>query len=105
MTRFGRAGCFVVVVALCSGRASGQQPSTVVDRAFIQDAVESLSAVVAREYFDAAVANRMADALREHLRGGRYDAPSNLESFARALARDLLEATSDQHLVVLLIQT
>jgi hypothetical protein len=94
----------VAIVLWCAFAALtplvAQQPASRFDRGLIREAVESVAAVVDREYFDAAVGARVAAALRQSLSGGRYADAESLTSLAEMLTRDLQAATHDQHLVV-----
>ena len=86
-----------------AGRVATQQPASRIEPAVIQEAVESVAAVVNREYFDAGVGARVAASLRQWLSEGRYASAETLVSLAGMLTRDLLSATHDKHLVVAVV--
>jgi C-terminal processing protease CtpA/Prc len=80
--------------------AGAPQQADDLEPSFVQRAVESLAAVVEREYFDQVVAVRTAEAVRAALAEGRYSDSATLEALAAALTRDLQRAASDLHLAV-----
>lgn len=88
---------------LMCGQAAGQQRGVTLDRDIVRDAVESLAEIVAREYFDADVATRIASSLRQGLASGRYDASGTLDELANLLTRDLFATSNDRHLGVTVI--
>lgn len=88
---------------LASLRQTAQVSTPAVDPATVQSTVQSLATVVNREYFDPAVAARVAAALIERLAQGRYADIRAAEPLAQALTRDLLEITRDRHLAVAVV--
>jgi retinol-binding protein 3 len=92
------------LMLMCS-QAAGQQPSVALDRDMVRDAVESLAEIVAREYFDADVARRIASSLRQGLASGRYDAARTPDELASLLTRHLFATSHDRHLGVTVIPT
>jgi C-terminal processing protease CtpA/Prc len=64
----------------------------------------SLADVVGREYMDAAVARRIADALRRRLDAGEYTTLTTPDALANRLTRDLLAESQDKHLAVTLVR-
>jgi hypothetical protein len=89
----------VPLIAMLCATASAQQ-GTALDEATIHQTVESLGAVISREYFDAEVATRTEAMLKQRLAQGRYAGNNTFESLAATLTRDLTELTHDKHLVV-----
>jgi len=77
-----------------------QEPSQQIDRKTIHETVEAVAAVIKAEYFDPVTAEKTANALRERLAQARYANTRSLEHLAENLTRDLLQLTSDKHLVV-----
>ena len=75
------------------------------DAAGVSAVVADVADAVAREYFDAAAGRRIAEAIRQHLREGRYAAPLAPRALAGALTRDLYAASADKHLSVTMQQT
>ena len=99
-----RVGVVLALTVLACGQALGRQRNDGLDRTVVRDAVESLATVVDREYFDAEVAARVAQRLREKLAQGSYSGVQTLKSLADMLSRDLFEVTNDKHLVVAIVQ-
>jgi peptidase S41-like protein len=71
-----------------------------IDRDLVRDTVESLAAVVRREYMDAETAGRVDASLRKRLASDRYAGARSREDLAAMLTRDLFELTRDKHLSV-----
>jgi hypothetical protein len=84
-------GACVLTVGLAQ-----QEP---LDTRTASDVVSAVAATVEREYFDEAVANRVAARLRE-LGGAHYAGLRTRDELASALTRDLLDITHDRHLAV-----
>lgn len=91
------------VLELAKGVSPGGGPDRL-DRTLVGGVVESLAAVVDREYFDSRVAADAARLIRGRQSQGRYAAARTLGSLAETLTQDLFEATSDKHLAVRVAQ-
>jgi hypothetical protein len=70
------------------------------DPAFVTSTVESVGAVINREYFDPKVGLEVQAALRHSLTEGRYATATDDRMLAALLNRDLYAATHDKHLAV-----
>ena len=70
------------------------------DPAFVRSTVESLGAVISREYFDPKVGREVEAALEQSLAAGRYAGTTDDQMLATLLNRDLYAATHDKHLAV-----
>ena len=70
------------------------------DPAFVASTVESLGAIVSREYFDPTMGREVEAALRQSLTTGRYASATDDRMLATLLNRDLYAATRDKHLAV-----
>jgi C-terminal processing protease CtpA/Prc len=81
-----------VLIALLFGRA--------LDPAFVTSTVESLGAVISREYFDPKAGRDVEAALRQSLVAGRYASATDDQMLATLLNRDLYAATHDKHLAI-----
>ena len=81
-------------------KAQATASFTPVTTDFVQQAVESLGAIVEREYMDAAVGAQVQQQLRARLAAGRYNEGGKLEDLARLLTADLYSLTKDKHLAV-----
>jgi len=90
------------VAAIAAHEVQGARQTTAppLDRAVIREAVESVAAVVGREYFDAALGTRAEHALRRRLGEGDYAGAKSLHELAEWLTRDLFAATRDKHIDV-----
>lgn len=73
------------------------------DAAAVQATVRDVAAVIAREYMDAAVGERLADSLTRSISQGRYR-PQTPEQLSERLTRDLFEQSKDRHLAVSVIR-
>jgi hypothetical protein len=71
-----------------------------VDAARRRETVDALGAVVAREYFDAAVGARVDRGLHARLASGAYDSADSVDALARRLTADLFALAGDRHLAV-----
>lgn len=71
--------------------------------AYSQEMVKQLAAVIEREYFDQAVAERVGAALREGSTAGKYADIQDSRTLAAKLTGDLYELTHDKHLAVAVI--
>jgi hypothetical protein len=107
--RFSRRCIVGLVISLAlafatlDGHVVAQHAATRIDRQVIRETVESVAAVVNREYFDAGVGARVEASLRQWLSQGRYADADTLESLAGMLTRDLLATTRDKHLAVTVV--
>ena len=92
----------LATLLLCvqSNSLLSQEPSQQIDRKTIHETVEAVAAVIKAEYFDPDTAEKTSDALHERLAQARYANTRSLEHLAENLTRDLLQLTSDKHLVV-----
>lgn len=70
------------------------------DPAFVQATVESLGAMIGKEYFDPAVGRDVDAALRRSLADGRYAGAGDDQALAALITRDLYAAARDKHLVL-----
>jgi hypothetical protein len=70
------------------------------DPAFVASTVESLGAIVSREYFDQTKGREVDVALRQSLAAGRYAGATDDRMLAMLLNGDLYAATHDKHLAV-----
>jgi retinol-binding protein 3 len=94
----------VAAGAVAALGAGPQQTPSAVDAAFTRQTVETVAATIDREYFDPAVAARLAATLTSRLAQGRYDAQHTAEELAGALTRDLLSESGDKHLAVTVVR-
>ncbi len=60
--------------------------------------VASLDTLLRERYVDEALGVKIAKSIRKNLNGGKYDDENDVEAFAQALGRDLLELSNDRHL-------
>ena len=97
-----RAVCAVFAVAL-SVPVFAQAPATLTPQ-FVQESIESIGAVVRREYFDAEVGMQVETALREGLSEGRFPNLVTAQDVAGALTLELYVLTHDKHLAVSVVQ-
>jgi hypothetical protein len=74
------------------------------DAALVRETVESLAAIVDREYQDAEVAARVGASLKRSLAEGRYARVGTAEGLRAALNDELFTLTRDKHLTVALAQ-
>ena len=70
------------------------------DAAVVAATVESLGAIVKREYIDPDSAVKAEARLRQLLADGRFAAATTADALAKMLTRELFEVTHDKHLVV-----
>jgi hypothetical protein len=90
----------ILLVTLASfGPAQNVQPSTPIDSTIIAGTIESLGAVIKREYIDPDAADQVDAMLQKAFSEGRY-ATATAETLATMLTRDLYGATHDKHLAV-----
>lgn len=87
-------------MALTFGHAGEQPEAGELDRELVRASVESVAEVVDREYFDPAVAAKVASYLRKRLAEKGYDGVKTPESLAEKITRDMFETTQDKHLAV-----
>jgi C-terminal processing protease CtpA/Prc len=99
----------VLFSALAGGSArgvfaqTGASPRTL-DNAAVGAAVEEIAAVVAREYLDPELGDRVASTLRQALRDGAYAGITSPDAFATRVTSDLLAASGDKHLAVTVVR-
>jgi hypothetical protein len=91
-------------MTLLHGAALAQDKAHRLDRRFTRRTVDSLEAVVQREYFSPEVAGRVSDALDAGWAGGRYGRLESLDSLAATLTRDMYKVSHDKHLAVTLVR-
>ena len=77
-----------------------QPPAAQLDAALIRTTVNSLAAVVHREYVDPEIAALVDGSLRQALAEGKYADLHSAEALAAALTADLFTLTRDKHLAV-----
>lgn len=97
---------FGLVVGFPATTTSAQDSPQIgikIDSEFVQQTINSLAAVVRREYLDADTAARVDTSLRQSLSQGRYASVRTLEALAALLTRDLFALTNDKHLAVALV--
>ena len=70
------------------------------DPVFVASTVESLGAIISREYFDPTVGREVDLALKQSLAAGRYASATDDRMLATLINRDLYAATHDKHLAV-----
>lgn len=70
----------------------------------VRGTVTEIVTLVDREYMDAAIAHRLADALRRRLDAGAYVDAATPEALATQLTRDLFAASQDKHLAVTVVR-
>ncbi|MFN7731159.1 MAG: S41 family peptidase [Pirellula sp.] len=104
LVHMSRAGVFLVLATLACSHAWGQEDAREFDREFVHESVESVAAIVDREYFDAEIAAQVASSLRKRLAEGGYEEVKSLKSLADKLTQDLFEATQDKHLAVTMVE-
>ena len=68
------------------------------DPAFVKTTVESIGAMISKEYFDPTVGAAVDTALKRSLAEGRYADAADDQALATLLNRDLFAATHDKHL-------
>jgi hypothetical protein len=66
-----------------------------------EDAIESISLLLAENYVYQETAQKMAEVLSSKLKSGLYESLSDPEKFAEAVMRDLREVSKDRHLRVM----
>jgi hypothetical protein len=96
-------GFAVALVPTAAPQSSGARIAGQIDRDLIRDTVQSLAAVVRREYMDAETAGRVERSLRQGLAADRYARAGSPEDLAAILTRDLFELTRDKHLSVAVV--
>jgi retinol-binding protein 3 len=79
---------------------SAALPTGPLDAVTIRSTVESLSAVIAREYFDPAVAQKISTMLHSRLSAGAYSDARDSGTLAAKLTADLQAESHDKHLAV-----
>ncbi len=98
---------FALAVILAGGAGSAcdgapaeprEQKQVALDAAAIQGAVTALASRIEAEYFDAALATRIAAALRENLAKGRYAAAAGPGALADLVTADMHAVAQDRHL-------
>src|SRR5512133_3573244 len=91
-------------IGLSAASPTAARPSNSGAAAFnptlVLETVQTLGTALNREYFDPAVATKVAKALQQQLAEGRYQKVSTCEELAKALTDDLYAMTKDKHLVV-----
>lgn len=92
----------VPAVTLAISPAAAQNPPAPaqMDGSFVTATVESLGAIVRREYIDAEAGAKADARLRQSLSDGRFSAAQTPAALATMLSRDLFDVTHDKHLVV-----
>lgn len=60
--------------------------------------IAGLETLLKDRYVDAALGVKIGKTIQKGLRSGKYDAAKDVEAFAQALGRDLLELSNDRHL-------
>ncbi len=99
-----RAVCFILALATAGGQANsapqGPRARVELDEKMVRETVETVAAVVDREYFDREVASGVKEGLRERLQLGRYTAVESAEELAELLTEHLHAMTKDKHLAV-----
>ncbi len=107
LTRRRTIACIGLVVALISTVAPAQTLAPRVtgklDEDLVRETVESLAAVISREYIDAELGSRIDMSLRQRLAENRYAAVGSLDALASFLTRDLFELSRDKHLSVAVV--
>ena len=97
------AVCFVLAFTT-GGQANSatqtQRPRVELDEMMVRETVETVAAVVDREYFDREVASRVEKGLRDRLQLGRYTVAESAEELAQLLTEHLYAMTRDKHLSV-----
>ena len=68
------------------------------DPAFVTSTVESLGAIISREYFDRKVGSEVDAGLKQSLAAGRYTSATDDRMLASLINRDLYAVTHDKHL-------
>lgn len=98
----------LLVLACAVSVPSAQSPSgprtTTLSSDTLRSTVMDLADIVGREYMDAAVALRIADALRRRVDAGEYASLTTPDALATRLTRDLLTESQDKHLAVTLVR-
>lgn len=94
----------VLLLSLLGQPAVGQRPETGLEPALVRATVESLGALVEREYFNPEVAKRVAAGLRERQALGGYAQARTRQELAELLSRDLFAFTNDKHLAVQVVE-
>ena len=84
-------------VAVAHGQSDGFGPG------LIRETVESVRAVIRREYMDAGVAQRLDEGRRRRRDVGAYLTATTERGLADALTRDLYTDSGDKHLAVTVI--
>jgi C-terminal processing protease CtpA/Prc len=92
----------LLLTCLCS-RPFGQGASVDFNGDTVRATVIEVAATISREYMDAAVAERVADALRKRLTEGQYLSITTPEALAVRLTHDLLVESQDKHLAVAVV--
>src|SRR5215831_8512866 len=90
--------CLLLVFLCVASSAESFQSS--LDAAFISKTVDSLTAVVNREYFDPDVAKEVETALRKPSAIATYITARDADELAMMLTRDMYQVTGDKHLSV-----
>jgi hypothetical protein len=93
-------GVLAVSLAISLAAAQNPPPPAQMDGAFVTATVESLGAVVKREYIDADLGAKAEVKLRQSLADGRFAAAPTPAALATLMSRDLYDVTHDKHLAV-----
>jgi len=93
--------CAAVVLSGSAGVAGQAQPRP--GDALVRRVLTGVADVVAREYFDAAVADRVARSLRNSLAEGRYREIDSPAALATRLTADMQALAHDRHLAVAVV--
>jgi hypothetical protein len=91
----GVASALALVSFVGATLASDPQTRDHIDPQFIRETVDSVAAVVDREYVDPEVAARVSASLRRWSEEGRYAGLQAPQTLAEALTRDLFATTHD----------
>lgn len=92
-----------IVVAMHCNEGYGQDSIPAADSVDVGAAVETLADLVTDEYFDAKIANRVADELKQNLQRGRYVNALAGRALANRLTQDMFAISKDKHLTVFAI--
>jgi retinol-binding protein 3 len=96
---------FAVLLPWMALAQTAAAPTGKLDAAAVQNTVESVSAVIAREYFDPTVAQRITATLHTRLADGAYADARDAGTLAATLTADLLAESHDKHLAVGVVPT
>jgi hypothetical protein len=89
-----------VILDIFPAAAQNARPPAPIDAALVTATVQSLGAIVKREYIDPDVGARVETRLQQSLAGGRFAEASTADALATMLSRELYDITRDKHLVV-----